>query len=79
MSFNSAVYASLSSSEFKRHRLIRAEISACRCELVVSGGRSSVGRATALQAVGRRFEPVRLHQIYLDLGDYQVWASSSVG
>ena len=42
-------------------------------------GRSSVGRATALQAVGRRFEPVRLHQIYLDLGDYQVWASSSVG
>ena len=25
------------------------------------GGRSSVGRATALQAVGRRFEPDRLH------------------
>ena len=25
-------------------------------------GRSSVGRATALQAVGRRFDPVRLHQ-----------------
>ena len=25
-------------------------------------GRSSVGRAVALQAIGRRFDPVRLHQ-----------------
>nr|ADI17232.1 hypothetical protein [uncultured alpha proteobacterium HF0070_14E07] len=43
MSFNSAVYASLSSSEFKRHRLMRAGISACRCELTVSGGVAQLG------------------------------------
>ena len=30
-------------------------------------GRSSVGRAVALQAIGRRFDPVRLHQLALKL------------
>ena len=32
-------------------------------QIVLSRGRSSVGRAPALQAGGRRFETVRLHQV----------------
>ena len=50
------------------------------------GGRSSAGRAAALQAAGRRFEPVRLHQPRIGVGEMDelammcgVRASSSVG
>ena len=31
-------------------------------------GRSSVGRAVALQASGQGFEPPRLHQVYVSIG-----------
>ena len=39
----------------------------CRCQrlmLTKRWGRSSVGRAVALQASGRRFDPVRLHHSF---------------
>ena len=36
---------------------------------ICNGGYSSAGRAVALQAKGRRFDPVYLHQT---LGDYYV-------
>ena len=35
-------------------------------KIILSRGRSSVGRAPALQAGGRRFETVRLHQAIFD-------------
>jgi hypothetical protein len=35
------------------------------CDVGTVRGRSSVGRAVALQASGRRFDPVRLHQFFV--------------
>jgi hypothetical protein len=58
---------------------VRIQITLAGIRLGVEGrdrGRSSVGRATALQAVGRRFDPDRLHHDWwfgsLDMG-YVVW------
>lgn len=41
------------------------------CDIVLVG-RSSVGRAVALQAKGRGFDPRRLHQFWRDMEVYQV-------
>ncbi len=66
----------------REQRSVHKYISSATCNAVIDekdkrGGHSSDGRAPALQAGGRRFDPAWLHQNKTELSAYFKWALTS--